>query len=90
MERINGYYISRYEARRELEDGRLLRMEYSTSELPGTWNDPPESDMGEPEYWIDNVKVHEEDLPKEITQVVIDEMIENAKDISNSHDFGRD
>jgi hypothetical protein len=48
----------------ELADGRILRCEYGFMHDPGGWDAPPETDVGEPTYYLDGDEVTVEELPK--------------------------
>ena len=76
----------KYKAWHELSDGRVLRVEYDSAYTPATFYDPAESDDGEPRYYIDGGEVDRDDLPEEVTEALIDHMLENAEEFPQEDD----
>lgn len=61
----------------ELKDGRELRCEYVYSyDLGGYWS-PPEYDVGEPQFFLDDVEIVVEDMPKGLDRIAA-HMYENG------------
>ena len=63
----------------ELKDGRILQCTYPVWYDAGTYWDPPESDVGEPDYELDGDPVNVEDLPRGLDRIA-NEMYENSDD----------
>lgn len=47
----------------ELSDGRILKCEYGYTYWAGSYWNPPESDVGEPVYYLDGKRVEVDELP---------------------------
>ena len=79
----------------EMSNGRTLICEYSYIYYPATWDDPADSDVGEPTYYIDDEEVEYKDLPKGL-DVIADKLYEasygefNYKESDDEPDYYED
>jgi hypothetical protein len=86
MPRIRGWDVSAYHAEKELSNGDIFAVEFTTASSAGSWSEPPESDTSEPTFYIEGKQVDEK--PAEISDEELQSMMENAQDITATFDFG--
>lgn len=71
-------YTHYYRAEHELDDGRLFSLQYACTVYPQTYWEPEDVDMGDPIFFIDGDRISEKDLPAEMTEQLIDRLIDRA------------
>ena len=48
----------------EMRNGSVLKVEYAHRHWPGTYWEPPEDDVSDPTFYIDDVEVAHDKLPR--------------------------
>lgn len=79
--------VTRYSGRKELPDGRIFQIDFTQVYDPGDgWNDPPETDTYDEEYYINGIRVDYLDLPKGVTEELIKDVMSKAESVP--YNFG--
>lgn len=85
--RHNGRTLVGYVGSRELSDGRLFEVKWTSAVLEGCFDHEEESDDDDECYYLDGKLVDWEELPPEVTVALIDELITSAEEDPTA-DFG--